>query len=1301
MTLKKILDEARAGLIDLSLKNPLLNYKKTKKRGIQITLKNPELFIKNISLEAKDINLLDSKLFEIDLEGDEILSRCKYTQSEARQFIEEKGANVLFFTLGSITWVEDERGSSENISPLLLIPIKIKIDKDNIIIEKLDDDIQENFALIEKLKNIGIDIPSLKDQNNIINYISDFNAIENNNKIIHNIEINKCTIDIFKTQKYFLYEDLNINNWDEELGGKVDLPIFISKLIENQLFSEKSEFNEDDIENINENNDPLLIKDADITQLKTLLNTRNGLNNFIIQGPPGTGKSQTITNLIADLVYRKKKILFVSEKNTALNVVIENFKEVGLESILLDLHDPESRKSSVLKDLEKTISESQFKKENSNFSIQDYYEVKNELQKIRVSLKNTVENSNLKIENILINLQKSYVKFEENKISFSKLDEILKGVEETLVYEEFIANLDILNRIETLDNETLFGSSGFRDFLSIHSSDHLDSIRAFDIVNRITKNINEYEKIDIVEVEKDNYIESLKEYVATNGIKNLQIIFDFIKLRNNELFPSKLFSSIKLIENEKNSYANNVKDISWGTPVNQIKKEIENASSGILELFGVNKKDGTYLDKYFNNINSKKRAIELIRVIESYQNKIKLINKEIKGQKNLEESSLVQVLQLIRTIILAVNELKAADLFEKIIEKSDKDLDVIFDKFKNNSENNKTLTIFEDIKELENVLKIKGVTTLTKIQFIEFIKYVPNIINKNREWNELSNLKRFAINNKLDIFLKQNICSPSEAFKYHYYSNLKRKYDSSNDYINVKNGNEIELLRIKFSELDKKRKVYSKELILLNQYENIKEIINSPTDNFILLNKLFKKTRNLPSIRNLIINCFDEIGAIKQVMMMSPLSVASFIPRKLQFFDYVIFDEASQIKPSDALGSLLRAKNAIIVGDSMQLPPTRMFDTESNDDDATYDIFDLDSEELDKNSFKDIESILDYASTLRMHEQELNWHYRSKFENLISVSNSEFYSSRLITFPDSKKPKKGEGLEFFYVENGNYERSTTRKNTNEAEIVVEEIINHLMNNISKSLGIATFSIAQKDAIEERLYQNEENRQLIQQHDVIHFNEKFFIKNLERIQGDERDCIFISIGYGKAVNSASNSINFGPLSQKGGERRLNVLISRAKYQCKVFSSIHYYDINSSNGQNSGVEKLKIFLKYAETKEIDLAKLTGNDYDSEFERDVSDSLSKLGYVIENQIASSGFKIDLAVKNPNRIDDYLCGIECDGATYHSSLTARERDRIRQEILENRGWKILRIWSTDWFRNKKQEIHKIDLKIKELLKE
>ena len=210
MTLKKILDEARAGLIDLSLKNPLLNYKKTKKRGIQITLKNPELFIKNISLEAKDINLLDSKLFEIDLEGDEILSRCKYTQSEARQFIEEKGANVLFFTLGSITWVEDERGSSENISPLLLIPIKIKIDKDNIIIEKLDDDIQENFALIEKLKNIGIDIPSLKDQNNIINYISDFNAIENNNKIIHNIEINKCTIDIFKTQKYFLYEDLNM-----------------------------------------------------------------------------------------------------------------------------------------------------------------------------------------------------------------------------------------------------------------------------------------------------------------------------------------------------------------------------------------------------------------------------------------------------------------------------------------------------------------------------------------------------------------------------------------------------------------------------------------------------------------------------------------------------------------------------------------------------------------------------------------------------------------------------------------------------------------------------------------------------------------------------------------------------------------------------------------------------------------------------------------------------------------------------------------------------------------------------------
>jgi len=590
MTLKKILNDARSGLIDLSLKNPLLNYKKTKKRGIQINLKNQEIFIKNIIIENKELNLLDKNIFEIDLENDEILSRCKFTESEARQFIEEKGANVLFFTLGTINWVEDERSSSVNIAPLLLIPIKFKIEKQNIIIEKLDDDIQENFALIEKLKNVGIDIPRIQEQNNILNYILDINEVEKNNKIVQKIEINNCTIDIFKTQKYFLYEDLNINNWEEALNENIDLPVFISKLIENQFFNEKSALNEDEIENIEEDNDPLLIKDADVTQLKTLLNTRNGLNNFVIQGPPGTGKSQTITNLIADLVYRKKKILFVSEKNTALNVVKENFKEVGLESILLDLHDPESRKTSVLKDLEKTINDSKTNKESSNFSLKDYYEVKNSLQKIRLSLRNTVDNSNLKIENILINLQRCYSKFEEHKISFSKLDELFKGFEKTTSYEEFINNLDLLKRIEALENETDFGGSGFKECLSIYNSDHIDSIRVDEITNKIKININEYEQINEVELEKESYIENLNDYVATNGIKHLQILFDFIKLRKNEMFPNRLFNSIKAIENEKNSYSNYVNNISWETPVDQIKNDIESTGNVISELFGMSKK---------------------------------------------------------------------------------------------------------------------------------------------------------------------------------------------------------------------------------------------------------------------------------------------------------------------------------------------------------------------------------------------------------------------------------------------------------------------------------------------------------------------------------------------------------------------------------------------------------------------------------------------------------------------------------------------------------------------------------------
>jgi superfamily I DNA and/or RNA helicase/very-short-patch-repair endonuclease len=566
-------------------------------------------------------------------------------------------------------------------------------------------------------------------------------------------------------------------------------------------------------------------------------------------------------------------------------------------------------------------------------------------------------------------------------------------------------------------------------------------------------------------------------------------------------------------------------------------------------------------------------------------------------------------------------------------------------------------------------------------------------------WRDVGQAKAEIHKENLADIIEQDLVPPLNLIDYLYYKNIYERLLVSSPGLSDLSGSSLESLRYRFLELDKLRKLESKQLILLRQQEILLNSLSSQSDGMVLLKREMNKKRNVLSVRKLLHNCFEELASIKPVFMLSPLTVSTFIPKKMHSFDLVIFDEASQVKPADAIGAILRGTKCIIVGDKKQLPPTRMFDSDSGDDLSYVDSFDKDIDPLANSSLKDIESILDFASSLNMPEMRLNWHYRSKFSSLIAVSNKEFYQNDLIVFPDARAPSENEGLVYTHIPNGNYDRSDTRKNTNEADVVVKEVIEHFKSNSTKSLGVVTFSVAQKEAIEERLFHTEEARRLKDEFNRHHEKEPFFIKNLETVQGDERDCIFISIGYGRAANSISNAISFGPLNQSGGERRLNVLISRAKYLCRVFSSLHYHEIDTDSSKNNGVLCLKTFLKYAETKNLDVPIATGGDYDSEFERSVANSIKSLGFEVDCQVGSLGFKIDLAVKDPKYPGRYLFGIECDGATYHSSLTARERDRLRQEILESRGWVIHRIWSTDWFRNKNREIIKIKSRITEMI--
>jgi superfamily I DNA and/or RNA helicase/very-short-patch-repair endonuclease len=449
-----------------------------------------------------------------------------------------------------------------------------------------------------------------------------------------------------------------------------------------------------------------------------------------------------------------------------------------------------------------------------------------------------------------------------------------------------------------------------------------------------------------------------------------------------------------------------------------------------------------------------------------------------------------------------------------------------------------------------------------------------------------------------------------------------------------------------------------------------------------------KKSRHLP-IRKLLNDAQkgipNVVKTLKPCWMMSPLSVSQYINPDVVHFDVLIFDEASQLRTEDVVPAIIRSNQVIIIGDNKQLPPTSFFSTGDNEEDINDE---------DDASY---ESVLDECSNF-MFARTLKWHYRSQDERLIAFSNKHFYDSQLVTFPNPiQNPDLG--VWFKHISDGVYDRGGRRDNRREAQVVAQLALEHFQKFPEQSLGIIAFSEAQADAIQEQIeILGKENPNL--ETFCSDNSPQFFLKALENVQGDERDAIILSVGYARD-DQGKLSLNFGPLNRQGGERRLNVAVTRAKSKITLVSSIQAGDIDLTRTKSKGVEALRNYLEYAASGG---EKLQSNSYtdtlhfDSPFEEDVYHALVQEGYTIRTQVGCSGYRIDLGVVNSDRPGEFLLGIECDGESYHSSPTARDRDRLRQQVLERLGWKIYRIWSTDWFRNKPVQVRLLMERITQL---
>jgi very-short-patch-repair endonuclease/DNA polymerase III delta prime subunit len=444
-----------------------------------------------------------------------------------------------------------------------------------------------------------------------------------------------------------------------------------------------------------------------------------------------------------------------------------------------------------------------------------------------------------------------------------------------------------------------------------------------------------------------------------------------------------------------------------------------------------------------------------------------------------------------------------------------------------------------------------------------------------------------------------------------------------------------------------------------------------------LLRHEMDKERGFLNVRALLRQAGRSLQSLKPCFMMSPMSVAKFLPKQMTF-DVVIIDEASQMRPEDALGALLRTRQIVVVGDAKQLPPTDFFDRAmdgDNDDDDGDEIDDVTDESILESCAKSFDSVRD-----------LKWHYRSRCESLIAFSNEQFYSRSLITFPMARPGSFS--IDRVYVA-GDYQAN---QNPAEAQRICEDAI-ALMGKLVEAeesefgtIGVVAVNSKQSELINsefERLSAGNAAVELYMEKCEA-LGEPFFVKNLENVQGDERDFILISLTYGRAPGAKSVAQRFGPINRSQGHRRLNVLFTRARRRIGLFTSMLASDIRSPEvDRPSGVGVLKAYLEYAERGPTATGVPNRGEFDSDFERQVAERLERHGFDVDIQVGVSKFRIDLGVKHRKHPSVYVAGVECDGASYHSSRSARDRDRLREEVLRGLGWNIVRIWSTDWFAN------------------
>jgi len=1320
------LEAARRDLLDLGMRNPLLNYRLLRSRGARLQGHSPQELLDALDEQERVAILVPEsgsdtsgterrRYLQLNTVHDatDLDRRLLSTYRLANSFIQEQGVNTLFLALGMLEWRDKGTNADPRLAPLVLLPVSLERTnpRGQFQLAHTGEDPVSNVSLREKLRlEFGIALPELPDADGLdIGAYYELVAESLDGLDGWTIDRERVSLGFFSFSKFLMYRDLDVATWPDD-SSPAEHPI-IGALLEDGFDEEPSLIGSDDnLDAVLAPGDSYHVVDADGSQTLTLLDVNQGMN-LVVQGPPGTGKSQTITNMIAEAVGHARTVLFVSEKMAALEVVKRRLDNVGLGDAVLELHSHKTAKKLVLDELARTLD---LGRPRTGAASEDV----TELARLRERLNSYCDAVNRPVG-------------DSGVTPFQAAGELLSNSEHG-VPKTTIPNISRWSQAEYRRKRGLveelqaratamgppkdhpFWGSKLNDLLELRPADlgelrtTLESYR--DAIVTLNKWVDDL--CQIMEFAAPADLAGIERLVGAASMAASAPGLDGVDLKNSAWTERatdvrNLVDSGSVMAELKAGYGPLLRPMAWEQDLS--------AERLVLETQGVKPwrlliSDYRRTRQRLTGLTSTKQGLgakELLAMVEAIQSHqrneaifqaLESFGPELFGQGWQGRDSDWPRLTFVADWLSELNSDIASGLMPP----------ELLDYLSRGPVSGKLFAIDERLDHALIPIRYSAAKTASSLELdvsrrfeqagdlveqpleqqlrlatgcLADMESVHDMVRLNIQGANCQAEGLGAILEAAYLWSSGETALP-DVYDRAWYEGLWERALTERPELASFDGAAHDQVRQTFQGLDRRILVHNRTRLAEAHWERMPR--NQGGGQLAVLRRQFEMRRRHLPIRQLLERAGNPIQAIKPVFMMSPLSIAAYLSPGGVKFDLVVFDEASQVKPVDALGAVMRSGQVVVVGDSQQLPPTPFFETagqveEYSDDEVT----------------SDIESILGLFAAQNAPSRMLRWHYRSRHDSLIAVSNHEFYGGDLVLFPSPDAGRVETGLFYNHLPDTVYGRGTTGTNPLEAEAVARAVMEHAQTRPALSLGVAAFSMAQTREVLDRLDELRREDSSAEGFFSSHPDEPFFVKNLETVQGDERDVILVSIGYGRAEDGRVD-LNFGPLNREGGERRLNVLITRARRRCEVFTNMTEDDIDLERTNSQGVRALRTFLAFAhrgvlESEAGDGASGGAAEQATRFQRSIADVISANGYLAAESPGWGTGTVDLAVSDPGQPGRYILGIECDGPSYDSARSARDRDRLRPQVLEGLGWKLHRAWSPEWASNPQRELERV----------